>query len=184
MFRPEPWARAFLRGLEPEESGRAFEALKLYCAAALTIPGEAAGLNDAKRFAVIIDRTLEKAGLSGPDARAAAYARNFFLLMVRKGCLYQHKKIAGRIRDILDKNEGTVRAVLEAPFEPDAAFIESLKQRLGKKMNAGNVELSCCLFPELVGGFRIRIGSALFDESLKTRLAKMASDLGGAARRN
>lgn len=201
MFSPEPWARAFLRRPKTaEESETAFEILKLYCRAALTIPGELAGLNDARRFARIIDRSLEEAGLwnkpqlvsqarpvpqadfAGDSADlldAAKYARNFFLLMIRKGCFYQYKKIIGRIRRIIDENNGTVQAALEAPFEPDPRFMELLKQRLLEKTKARKIELGFRLSPDLIGGFRIRMGSVLLDGSLKARLAKMASDFGG-----
>ena len=184
MFSPEPWARAFLRQMKTaEESENALEALKLYCRAALMIPGELAGLNDARRFARVIDRSLEQAGFVG-DARgdlfaAAKYARNFFLLMVRKGCLYQYKKIVSRIRRIIDENNGTVQAALEAPFEPDPGFMELIKQRLLKKTKARKIELVFYLSPELAGCFKIRMGSVLFDGSLKARIAKMASDFGG-----
>jgi F0F1-type ATP synthase delta subunit len=177
MFSPEPWARAFLRAKTAEESESAFEILKLYCRAALAIPGEVAGFNDARRFAVIIDRALEKTVPDMPDA--AAYARNFFLLMIRKGCLYHYKKIVARIRKIMDENRGTVQAVLEAPFEPDAAFTDLVKQRLLAKTKARQIELGFRLSPELIGGFRIRMGSLLLDGSLEARLAKMASDFGG-----
>ena len=186
MFSPEPWARAFLRQPKTaEESENALEILKLYCRAALMIPGELAGLNDARRFARVIDRSLEEAGFAGDSGRradllaAAKYARNFFLLMVRKGCFCQYKKIVGRIRRIIDEDNGTVQAALETPFEPDPGFVELVKQRLLKKTKARNIELSFCLSPELAGGFRIRMGSVLLDGSLKTRLAKMASDFGG-----
>jgi F-type H+-transporting ATPase subunit delta len=178
MFSPEPWARAFLRGLAAEESESAFEVLKLYCHAGLMIPGEVTGLNGARRFAPIIDRALKQAGLTG--VRAAAYARNFFLLMIRRGCLYQYKKIVARIQNNIDQNNGTVRAALETPFEAEPEFIELVKQSLLKKTNARDIRLRSCLFPELVGGFRIRMGSVLLDGSLSTRLAKMASDLGAA----
>jgi hypothetical protein len=189
MFSPEPWARAFLRQPKTaEESENAFEILKLYCRAALMIPGELAGLNDARRFARIIDRSLEETGLvpqadfagdPGDLPAAAKYSRNFFLLMIRKGCFYQYKKIVGRIRKIMDENRRTVQAVLEAPFEPDPGFIESVKQRLLEKTKARKIELDFHLSPELIGGFRIRMGSVLLDGSLRARLAKMASDFGG-----
>ncbi|MDR2767847.1 MAG: F0F1 ATP synthase subunit delta [Treponema sp.] len=179
MFTPEPWARAFLRAM-PSKTAEddALEILALYCRAGLMVPGEITGLNDARRFAGIIDRSLEKAG--SPDVLdAAQYARNFFLLMIRKGCLYQYKKITARIRKIIDEKRGTVQAVLEAPFEPDAGFIESVQQRLLEKTKARKIELDFCLSPELIGGFRIRMGSVLLDGSLKARLAKMAFDFGG-----
>ncbi|MDR0586693.1 MAG: F0F1 ATP synthase subunit delta [Treponema sp.] len=186
MFSPEPWAHAFLRQMKTaEESESALEALKLYCRAALMIPGELAGLNDARRFARVIDRSLEQAGFAGDSGRradlfaAVKYARNFFLLMVRKGCLYQYKKIVSRIRRVIDENNGTVQAALEAPFEPDPGFMELIKQRLLKKTKARKIELGFYLSPELAGGFKIRMGSVLLDGSLKARIAKMASDFGG-----
>jgi F0F1-type ATP synthase delta subunit len=182
MFSAEPWARAFLRDLAAEESETAFEALKLYCQAGLMVPGEVAGLNDARRFARVIDRTLEKAGLvshAGSDgADMAGYARNFFLLMIRRGCFCHYKKITGRIQDIIDKNNGSFRASLEVPFEPDPAFLELVKRRLLTKTGAREVTLRYTLVPELVGGFRIRMGNVILDGSLRSRLARMAADLG------
>ncbi|MDR1507241.1 MAG: F0F1 ATP synthase subunit delta [Treponema sp.] len=183
MFRAEPWADAFLRAMPAEAAGQnenAFEALKRYCRAALMIPGEPAGTTAAGRLAKVVGRALEKAGYGAPDSAAAGarYAGDFFLLMVRKGRFREYKKIISRIRERMDKNNGTVRALLETPFEPDAGFIELVKQRLRKKTNAREIVICSKIIPELIGGFRVRMGSVLLDGSLKTRLVKMASKLG------
>jgi F0F1-type ATP synthase delta subunit len=182
MFSAESWARAFIQAF-PKTDGiedaapleAALEILRVYCRAGLLIPGELSGLNDAARAARLVDAALEKAGMNADGA--ALYARRFFLLMVKKGSFGHYKKIITRIKKLINEKKGLVEAVLETPFEADEGFLQYVRQCLLEKTKAREIKINACVVPELLGGIRFRIGSVLFDGSLKTRLEKMAANL-------
>jgi F-type H+-transporting ATPase subunit delta len=182
MFSAESWARAFIQAFPnaegAEDAGQleaALESLRAYCHAGLLIPGELSGLNDAARAARLVDTALEKAGMDADTA--ALYARRFFLLMVRKGSFGHYKKIVTRIKKLINEKKGLVEAALETPFEADEGFLEQVRQYLLEKTKAREIKIKARTVPELIGGLRFRIGSVLFDGSLKTRLEKMAANL-------
>jgi F-type H+-transporting ATPase subunit delta len=177
MFRAEPWAEAFLRAVAPPDGAEALEVLRVYCIAGLLVPGELSGLGDAERFCRIIDSARKKCGADTPSADIALIARNFFLLMVRKGCFHQYKKITVQIQKLINARKGIAEAVLETPFEPDAGFIDAVKNDLLKKTGAKEIHIIPRLVPALIGGLRIRMDGVLFDGSLEARLKRMAADL-------
>jgi hypothetical protein len=186
MFRAEPWAEAFLRVIPAPQTEEALDILRVYCRAGLLVPGELSGLGDAERFCRIIDTAWKKCGApaggtavdGGPDAgKAAELAGNFFLLMVRKGCFHQYKKITVQIQKCINERKGIAEAVLEVPFEPDADFIETVKNHLLKKTGAKEIHITPHLVPALIGGLRIRMNGVLFDGSLDARLKRMTADL-------
>jgi F-type H+-transporting ATPase subunit delta len=187
-FSAEPWARAFLEAFarknafpvhwterESDLAGEALEALCVYNAAGCSVPGELSGFSDAVKFAPVIDAALAKTGTAANGA--AVYARGFFLLMIKKGCFCHHKKIEERIQNLINEKKGRVEAVLETPFEADSAFVASVEQILLQKFRAREITVKTRLVPDLVGGLRLRMGSILFDGSLKTRLERMKADL-------
>jgi F0F1-type ATP synthase delta subunit len=199
MFSAEPWARAFT-GAFPLPDGQtgdsrqtaaleeSLDILRAYCRAALSVPGKLSGLNGAERIAPLISAALAKAGLAassgeaGADNRktAAAYARNFFLLMVQKGRFQQYQAIVNLIQKLINKKKGRVEVILEAPFEGDPAFLESVRQSLLQKIPAREITVKPRLVPGLVGGIRLLAGGVLFDGSLRARMEQMTADLSAA----
>jgi ATP synthase F1 delta subunit len=190
MFRAEPWARAFMNGLETtdhtEVHGRektavnpedALGAFRAYCLAGLSVPGELSGFADAKRFEAYIDDARNKCG----DSAAALYAEKFFLLMVKKGHFHQYKKIAREIEILINEKNGIAEADMEAPFDcagkDGEDFLGEVESILKKKIGAKKVAVRTRLVPDLIAGVRIRVGGRIFDGSLKTRLQRMTEEL-------
>ena len=59
MFRPENWATAFVHAAKtPLAAEEALEYLKIFCFAALSLPGDLSGRNDADR----LGRSIRAAG--------------------------------------------------------------------------------------------------------------------------
>jgi F0F1-type ATP synthase delta subunit len=179
MFFAEPWARAFIAAF-PFSAGAemtleaALDVLELYCHAALRIPGKLFGRAAASRLAPLVGAALAKAL---PESAGALYAENFFLLMVRKGCFYRYPSIIKQIRKLVNEHNGLKEIVLEAPFECNSVFLESIKGELLQKTGARKIKLESRVVSGLEGGLRLRMGSFLFDGSLRARMEQMAADL-------
>ncbi|MDR2471909.1 MAG: F0F1 ATP synthase subunit delta [Treponema sp.] len=188
MFRAESWAEAFTasaaalgaeRGLSPADvsalAETSLEYLRVFCRAALALPGDLSGRNDADRLGAAISAALERSE-SAPEA--AEHARRFIQLILRRGCFHRSRRIILAVEKRLDRTRGRVEAVVEAASEPDGALRSALEDRAKALTGAGEVKLRIRIRPELIGGLRLRLGSLLFDGSLKTKLRRMEADLG------
>ena len=70
----------------------------------------------------------------------------------------------------LDKEQHAARVESAMPLTPEAQA--QVKSRLASLYGAG-LEISFSQDPSLIGGLRIRVGSDLYDGSVKTRLEKL-----------
>jgi len=178
-FRPEPWAETFIKAAgTPSVAEEALEELKVFCRAALALPGDLSGKNDADRLGRSITAALAR--FDGIDAGSvsAVLAVRFVQQILRKGCFHQYKKIIRRIQKDINKKKGIEEMVMETAAEPAGEFLTGLTEKAKTITGAREVQLTVRLIPELIGGFRLRWGSLLFDGSVKRRLQKMAEDLG------
>ncbi len=82
-------------------------------------------------------------------------------------------EVATAFGHLVDAREGKVRGVLQAPVAPPPAQRQALEAALAEAVGA-RVELALEERPELLAGFVVRIGSRVFDGSLRTQLAKFA----------
>jgi F-type H+-transporting ATPase subunit delta len=100
------------------------------------------------------------------------------VLLARTGKLNLVPDLALAYRERLLAHQNIVRAEVTsaAPLSPEKtkALEESLSKVTGKK-----VELSVSVDPELLGGVVARIGSTVYDGSVKTQLLKMRQELVG-----
>lgn len=186
MFRAEPWAEAFtgtaaLSPEDPEEglslTAEALEYLRLFCRFALLLPGDLSGRGDAGRMDASIQRALEKQSCSGP---AADTARRFILLMIRRGCFHQHKRIILEIEKIIYRRKGLKEVIVETAVDPGEQLLSAARKKAALLTGAREIKTTIRIIPSLIGGVRLRIGSVLFDGSIKGQLKKMAADLSAA----
>jgi hypothetical protein len=178
-FRPEPWANAFVivsgTTAAAEES---LEYLRVFCRAALSLPGDLSGRNDADRLGRSIEAALARVSRDNAGGDPAVPAKRFVQLMLRKHCFFQYKRIIREIEKIICKQKGIEEVFIETAVEPEDSFLETVRARAKDMTRAKEVKLTRRLIPELIVGFRILWGSVLFDSSVKRRLQKMAGDLG------
>jgi|APTNR8051073442_1049403.scaffolds.fasta_scaffold03649_7 F-type H+-transporting ATPase subunit delta len=73
---------------------------------------------------------------------------------------------------------GVVEAKVETATALDAAQLEELKKSLGRAFGA-QVEVESTVKPELIGGMVVKVGSVLFDDSIKTKLDRLKISLKG-----
>ena len=98
------------------------------------------------------------------------------VLLAKSGKLDLIPDLAAAFRERLLAHQNIVRAEVTsaAPLSPEKtkALEESLSRVTGKK-----VELSVSVDPELLGGVVAKIGSTVYDGSVRTQLARMRQEL-------
>ncbi|MDR0599569.1 MAG: F0F1 ATP synthase subunit delta [Treponema sp.] len=174
MFHAGPWAEAFIAGVSGGAEDAALEYLRVFCRAAHALPGDLSGGGRAERFSALARAALDRAGIGGAEAELA---RRFAALMIRRGCFYQHKRIILGIERLIRARKGRVDALVESAVEPDGELIARIEEKTRLLTGAREVSLDIRVVPSLIGGIRLRVGSLLFDGTLKYRLRKMAADL-------
>ncbi|MDX1998766.1 MAG: ATP synthase F1 subunit delta [Thermoanaerobaculia bacterium] len=78
--------------------------------------------------------------------------------------------------DMVNRRLGVAVAEVETPQPLDAAEQERLKAALGALLGHA-VELKTTVEPRLLGGFKARIGSTMYDGSVKGQLDRLAQSL-------
>lgn len=98
------------------------------------------------------------------------------VLLAKSGKLNLVPDLAASYRERLLAHQNVVRADVTSatPLSPEKtrALEESLSKVTGKK-----VEITTSVDPELLGGVVARIGSTVYDGSVKTQLAQMRQEL-------
>jgi F-type H+-transporting ATPase subunit delta len=77
-------------------------------------------------------------------------------------------------RELVEGREGTVRGRVELPAAPSRKQLDALAAALADRLGV-KVELESSVRPELLAGFIVRLGSRLFDGSLRTQLERFAA---------
>jgi len=192
MFRSKPWAEAFVRaagfaGNSAADNSavvvaeNALEYVRVFCRAALLLPGDLSGRNDARR----IDRSIQAAFAresvaeqTAAEQQTIALAERFVQLMIRKGCFKHYKEIIREIEKIINKQKGIEEVIVETAAEPEEKLLAAVKENARHITAAKEVKLTLRLIPDLIGGLRLRWGSRVFDGSVQYKLKKMAGAIG------
>ena len=106
----------------------------------------------------------------------SAQVKNLLVLLAESRKLDYLADLAEAYRERLLQHQNIIRADVTsaAPLSPEktTALAESLSKATGKK-----VELSMSVDPELLGGVVARIGSTVYDGSVKTQLQQLRKEL-------
>ncbi|MDR1986168.1 MAG: F0F1 ATP synthase subunit delta [Treponema sp.] len=181
MFNGERWAAGFIGSCGVyAEAG--LEALKALVPVAAAIPGTLRGTAAARKLEGMIRKAgKESSGLSDPGVE---YAVRLLSLLVKKGHFTHAPVLIKAIELLLDQQQGILRVTVESAFPVEASFQNDVKTALAGSSRAGayntavkHIEVMVQLAPELLGGYRLRIGSELVDVSLRTQLQRLARDL-------
>mgnify|MGYP006266211245 FL=1 len=136
--------------------------------AELRLATERAGVADAARIAVM-DRVSDQLGV-------APQVKKLVALLTRTRKLALVKDLSETYNERLLAHQNIVRADVTsaAPLSPEKAkaLQDSLSTVTGKQ-----VELTLSVNPDLLGGVVARIGSTVYDGSVKTQLAQMRQEL-------
>jgi F-type H+-transporting ATPase subunit delta len=178
VFHGDHWAAAFISVLgENAEAG-------LACLKAMTPPVQAVKGALFGRFAAKqLEKILREAADSGANSGAgrpdigAEYAIRFISLLVEKNFFRHIDLILEKIEKRLDEQKGILDVTAESAAPMDSAFEENLRQMIQERTGAAGIKMKTRLAPELLGGYRLRIGGLCVDASLKRQLEKMTADL-------
>ncbi|MDR1302054.1 MAG: F0F1 ATP synthase subunit delta [Treponema sp.] len=188
MFSGERWAAGFVGscGVHTEEG---FGALQALVPVITAIPGMLAGTHAAKELEGMIRKALNHVSPeSGLVDWGVEYAVRILILLVKQGYLSHAPEFMRALETLLDQQKGILRVTVESAFPVDASFQHRLEEALaGSHTRASNtavkeIKVTVQIVPELLGGYRLRIGSGLVDASVRTQLQQLAQDLHAAPR--
>jgi F-type H+-transporting ATPase subunit delta len=173
MFISKRWAAAFVNSFEKEDGNieDGINTLKALADFADSLPGIVSGRAAAEMLEPLVRNAMTKAG------QEAETAVRFFLLMVKKNAVCHVDSIIEEIKKILDKKNGVIHAFAEYAHEPEKDFISEINQLIKKMTGAASVELTGQINPELIGGYRLKIGDEIIDASVRRQLQKMEACL-------
>lgn len=148
------------------ELTRLVEALAAVPALGTMSLNPAVPMETKERILAAVGREL---GLSDLTSRLAG-------LLIRNYRLNLAPLVLEAFGDRVNRSLGVAVAEVETPQPLDAAEQERLKAALGAKLGR-TVELKTAVEPKLLGGFKARIGSTLYDASVKGQLDRLAQSL-------
>lgn len=175
-FRALPYAKALfqvVRDQEPERAEAIADELDRAAAAIEAVPDLLRVLviptvtSDVK--AAILDEVIEVLAVGELTRR--------FLLVVQEHYRMEHMRdIAAAYRELVDHSLGRTRARVETA----EALGDAQRRRLTDvvaSVEGGTVAASFATRPELLGGFRLQIGSRVFDGSLAGELDRLSRQI-------
>ncbi|MDR1412002.1 MAG: F0F1 ATP synthase subunit delta [Spirochaetaceae bacterium] len=189
MFIPERWAEAFINAsgafvnasgalagtAAVESAAEGLAVLKAVLPLLRGIPGEVSGRAAALRLEGMLRAAAAQAAAGESPGTEAAI--RLLVLLVKKDKLRFSGSLIGAIEKITGRQRGVLECVLESANPPEEAVQKELKQALKTKTGAKDIRLLPRVRPELLGGFRLRLGDEILDASLRGQLGQMAADL-------
>lgn len=111
----------------------------------------------------------------GRDAHPSL--KNFLMLLVDKRRLVFLEAICQQYLDLLRKSTNTVLAEVTSATELNEDQRNAVAQRVKTLTGAQAVELKASVNPDLIGGVVIKVGSQIFDASLRGQLRRISLSL-------
>lgn len=112
-------------------------------------------------------------------ASVGATTGNFLKVVTRNRRLFAAEDMIKSYRALLARHRGEVAAEVKSAVALSEQQLAALQDKL-KTTYGKDVRLDAQVDPSLLGGLVIKIGSRMFDSSLKTKLANMKVVLKGA----
>jgi F-type H+-transporting ATPase subunit delta len=187
LFRSERWAGAFI-GVSGENAAAAFLCLKALAAPlkSVSVRGVFFGKDAAARVEKLLrDGVCAGAGSAPggtPGDPAAECAIRFVTLLIEKNCFRHIDLVLQKIERRMDEQAGILDVTVESAAPMDSAFEEEMRRSLMQRTGAAGVKMKTRLVPELLGGYRLRIGGFCVDASLKGQMEQMKADMLEAVR--
>jgi F-type H+-transporting ATPase subunit delta len=79
-------------------------------------------------------------------------------------------------QDLFDEKAGRVKAEVILPYEPDKAESEGIRKGL-EKATGKSVVMDVTVDPELIGGVVAKVGSLVYDGSVRTQLENIKTNI-------
>lgn len=108
--------------------------------------------------------------------KASPQGAKFLTLIITQGVVAVIKEIISASLNIYEERMKKVTAEVASPVALDKNFSNRLKAAL-RTMTNKEVEIESRLDPSLIGGFIVKIGSTVYDSSLKGQLQLLKAEL-------
>jgi len=185
VFHTNRWAAAFIN-ISGDKAEEELTFLKILAPAVKTVPGALFGRYAAKQLENILLESIspDPAGTEpyGPAVRLGrgsppTYSIRFICLLVEKNLFRYIDLIIAGIEKMIDEQKGIPEVTVEMAFPIDNAFEKELKTMICGKIGCENIKLKSSVVPELLAGYRLRIGGLCIDASLRNQLEKLPAYL-------
>ncbi|NJN85175.1 MAG: F0F1 ATP synthase subunit delta [Leptolyngbyaceae cyanobacterium SL_7_1] len=101
------------------------------------------------------------------------YTLNFLMLLVDRGRIGFLASVARQYQTLLRQLRQTVLAEVISAVELNDGQKDAVRQKVKDLVGANEVELDTQVDPDLIGGVIIKIGSQIFDASLRGQLRRI-----------
>jgi F-type H+-transporting ATPase subunit delta len=172
-FRASPYARALeqvVRSRCPERAEEVLAQLEGVAAAVAQVPDLnrvlVTPMVDPERKSAILDEVLDALAVTEP-------ARRLVHVVQRHYRMAQLAEIASAYRELVDRARGRTRARVEAAVTLSQTQRRKLVTAL-EQLTGGSVVAELVVRPELLAGFRVQVGSKVFDASLAGQLERLS----------
>jgi F0F1-type ATP synthase delta subunit len=155
----------------------AFECLKVVAQPVKSARGVFFGHSAAAELEKTLRDSVTASASGAEPPVAAEYAIRFICLLVEKNYFRYIDVLLSGIEQRLDKQKGVLSLSLETASTVNSGFEAELTRAIREKTGAAGVKMKTSVKPELLGGYRLRMGGFYIDASLKGQLAKMKADL-------
>ena len=186
MFHANRWAVVFETVLG-ENADAGLACLRAIVKPVKTISGELSGHSAARQLEKILRESVaafsgtatfggNAFGGNASDA-AVEYAIRFITLVVEKDQFGNIDVILRHIEECLDARRGALTVTVESASPVDDVLKEELRRQIMKRLGATEVTMKVQVIPQLLGGYRLRLGGFYVDASLKGQIQSMKADL-------
>jgi F-type H+-transporting ATPase subunit delta len=183
VFHADRWAAAFVGALD-SKAEEGFTCLKKLSEELRPIGAVLFGRSAASS----IEETLSQEFIvqkdhSGGNNIEHEYPICFICLLIEKNLFRKIDLIIAKIEKLLDKRNGVLEALVETAedsFSGDGGFEDQLAKMIQSATGAARIKMHTRVVPELLAGYRLRIGELCVDASLKNQIAQMTADLTAA----
>ena len=182
MFATGHWAAAFINSLEKEggEIEDGIEILKVLASWVKSLPGTVSGSAAAKRLEALVRKGMANTNASGESeffSPARETTVRFFILMIKKNMIRYIDSVIDETKKLLDKKRGVITISIEHTLPLGDSFTSGIKEVIKKRTGAVRVDLTGRINPELIGGYRLRIGDEIIDASIRSQLRNLETCL-------
>ena len=119
----------------------------------------------------VLDELIEK-------ARPSRTSANFLRVLLRNGRLMDLGEIMNRFESVLEERSGVISADVASARELTDGQRNELKANLERRTGR-QVNINFAVDPQLIGGVVTRIGSTIYDGSVKTKLENLREEMIG-----
>jgi F-type H+-transporting ATPase subunit delta len=182
VFHAERWACAFIGALDTKAE------VGLVCLKKLVgLLKPVKGVLFGRSIAESIEESLSKEFVVQKDHSNSAllehvYSIRFVSLLIEKNLFRNIDLIIKKIEKMLDEKNGVLEVLIETSSTEDKTFEDELSKMIMINTGASKIKMSTKLVPELIAGYRLRMGGLSIDASLKNQLEQMTANLIDAKR--